>query len=337
MDKLVEKTKAVETSKLERPLPTMVQQVGVLGTGTIGGAWALHFLRMGMDVVAYDPGPNAQERLLDMIETIWPTMIELGLRDGASPTRLTFTPDMATLTNSVQVIQESTPENLSAKQQLFAELDVITPTEVVIISSTSGFAMTDMQVDCHHNPERFVVGHPFNPPYLIPFCEVVGGKKTSPALVDWTANFYEAIEKKVAKMDKELPGFIGNRLQEALWREALHMVANNECSVEDIDNAIAYGMGLRWAIMGHCLTYHLGGGQGGMGYLLDHFAPALKEPWTRLDAPELTPELRDAMVQGCLNQTEGRSINELVKERDDCLIRIMKTLTEYKEIHGISR
>ncbi|MDE1462661.1 3-hydroxyacyl-CoA dehydrogenase NAD-binding domain-containing protein [Spartinivicinus poritis] len=321
-------------SRLE---PTQVSRAGVIGTGTIGGAWALHFLRMGMDVVAYDPGPNAQQNLLNMVEAIWPTMKELGLREGASPKRLSFANSMEELTQRVQVIQESTPENLTAKRQLFAELDSITPPDVVIISSTSGFAMTDMQVNCEHHPERFVVGHPFNPPYLIPFCEVVGGEQTSPDAVDWTAAFYESIEKQVAKMDKELPGFIGNRLQEALWREALHMVANNECSVEDIDKSIAYGMGLRWAIMGHCLTYHLGGGQGGMAHLLDHFAPALKEPWTRLEAPELTPALRDAMVQGCLNQAEGRSINELVKERDDCLIRIINTLKEYKANHGIQR
>ncbi|WP_163833874.1 3-hydroxyacyl-CoA dehydrogenase NAD-binding domain-containing protein [Spartinivicinus ruber] len=321
----------------ERPAPSQVSRAGVLGTGTIGGAWALHFLRMGMDVVAYDPGPNAKQNLLAMVEAIWPTMKELGLREGASPRRLSFVSSLAELVENVQVIQENTPENLMAKRKLFAGLDTITPAEVVIISSTSGFVMTDMQVDCQYHPERFVVGHPFNPPYLIPFCEVVGGKQTIPAVVDWTVAFYESIEKQVAKMDKELPGFIGNRLQEALWREALHMVANNECSVEDIDKSIAYGMGLRWAIMGHCLTYHLGGGQGGMAHLLDHFAPALKEPWTRLEAPELTPELRNAMVQGCLNQTEGRSIDELVKERDDCLIRIINSLKEYKTLHGIKR
>ena len=322
---------------MARPNPNEVTKAGVLGTGVIGGAWALHFLRMGMDVVAYDPGPNAREKLLAMVDHIWPTMQKLGLKEGASPDRLSFADSLEEMATSVQVIQESTPENLENKRALFAELDRVTPADVVIISSTSGFAMTDMAVEVQRQADRFVVGHPFNPPYLVPFCEVCGGERTSQEVVDWTAEFYEAIEKQVAKMDKELPGFIGNRLQEALWREALHMVANEECSVEDIDKAIAYGPGLRWAIMGHCLTYHLGGGQGGMAHLLDHFEDSLLEPWTRLDAPPLTQKLKDDMVAGCLNQANGATINDLIQERDDCLIRIMQTLQEYREEHGIKR
>ncbi|MEP3350449.1 MAG: 3-hydroxyacyl-CoA dehydrogenase NAD-binding domain-containing protein [Marinomonas sp.] len=322
---------------MARPHPSEVKRVGVIGTGVIGGAWALHFLRMGMDVVAYDPGPNAKEKLLDMVERIWPTMEKLGLRDGASKERLRFTDSLSDLVSNVEVIQESTPERLDAKRALFAELDQIAPADVVIISSTSGYAMTDMAVELEAQPERFVVGHPFNPPYLIPFCEVCGGDRTSQDVVDWTADFYESIEKQVAKMEQELPGFIGNRLQEAIWREALHMVTNKECTVEDIDKAIIHGPGLRWAIMGHCLTYHLGGGQGGMEYLLEHFEDSLDAPWTRMKAPELTQGLKDDMIQGCLNQANGASINDLIQERDDCLIRIMQTLKEYREEKGIQR
>lgn len=322
---------------MTRPEFNQVTHVGIIGTGVIGGAWALHFLRMGMQVVAYDPGPNAQEKLLAMVDHTWPTMIKLGLRDGAAIENLSFADNLEQLVTQVQVIQESTPENLSAKRSLFAELDRITPEDVVIISSTSGFAMTDMAQDVTLHPERFVVGHPFNPPYLVPFCEVCGGERTSREVVDWTTDFYEFTEKQVAKMDKELPGFIGNRLQEALWREALHMVANKECSVEDIDKAIAYGPGLRWAIMGHCLTYHLGGGQGGMAHLLDHFEESLEAPWTRLQAPKLTQQLKDDMIEGCLNQADGASINDLIQERDDCLILIMQVLKEYREKHGIKR
>jgi len=322
---------------MSRPNPNEVTRVGILGTGVIGGAWALHFLRMGMDVVAYDPGPNAREKLQAMIDHTWPTMEKLGLRHGASRDRLRFADSLEEMVTSVEVIQESTPENLDNKRALFAELDQLTPKDVVIISSTSGFAMSEMAVELQLSAERFVVGHPFNPPYLIPFCEVCGGERTSQDVVDWTAEFYEAVEKKVAKMEKELPGFIGNRLQEALWREALHMVANNECSVEDIDKAIAYGPGLRWAIMGHCLTYHLGGGQGGMAHLLDHFEDSLEEPWTRLKAPKLTQQLKDDMVAGCLTQANGASINDLIEERDDCLIRIMSTLQEYRDERKITR
>ncbi|MFQ3186954.1 MAG: carnitine 3-dehydrogenase [Marinomonas primoryensis] len=322
---------------MARPNPSQVKKVGVIGTGVIGGAWALHYLRMGMEVVAYDPGPNSTEKLLAMVEHVWPTIEKLGLREGASKQNLRFVDSLEDIVSCVEVIQESTPERLDAKQTLFAELDLITPPDVVIISSTSGFPMTEMAVDLKEQPDRFVVGHPFNPPYLMPFCEVCGGERTSQDVVDWTAAFYEAIEKQVAKMDKELPGFIGNRLQEALWREALHMVKNKECSVEDIDKAIAYGPGLRWAIMGHCLTYHLGGGQGGMAHLLDHFEESLEAPWTRLKAPKLTQELKDDMVAGCLTQANGASINELIQERDDCLIRIMQTLDEYRQEKGIRR
>lgn len=314
-----------------------VKTAGVIGTGVIGGAWVLHFLRMGLDVVAYDPGPSAEQKMLAMIDKIWPTMIKLGLRDGAGPDRIRFVGSLGELADAVDFIQESTPEHLGRKRALFAELDNLLAPDVIVISSTSGFAMSDMAADVKGHAERFVVGHPFNPPYLVPFCEVCGGERTAQAVVDWTAGFYESIGKKVAKMEQELPGFIGNRLQEALWREALHMVANKECSVEDIDKAIAYGPGLRWAIMGHCLTYHLGGGQGGMAHLLDHFEESLKEPWTRLEAPPLTQQLKDDMVAGCLSQANGASIDELVQERDDCLIRIMQTLDEYRQQHGIQR
>lgn len=322
---------------MARPNPNEVTKIGVIGTGVIGGGWALHFLRMGMEVVAYDPGPNAKEKFMSMVENVWPTIEKLGLREGASVDNLHFVDSLEDMVMRVQVIQENTPERLGAKRALFAELDLITPADVVIISSTSGFPMTDMAVDLQEQPERFVVGHPFNPPYLMPFCEVCGGEKTSQEVVDWTAEFYEAIEKQVAKMDRELPGFIGNRLQEAIWREALHMVKNKECTVEDIDKAIIHGMGLRWAIMGHCLTFHLGGGQGGMEYLLDHFEDSLEAPWTRMEAPKLTQDLKDDMVQGCLNQANGASIDELVRERDDCLIRIMHTLNEYRTENGIKR
>ncbi|MGO3344275.1 MAG: 3-hydroxyacyl-CoA dehydrogenase NAD-binding domain-containing protein [Marinomonas sp.] len=322
---------------MARPNPNEVTKIGVIGTGVIGGGWALHFLRMGMEVVAYDPGPNAKEKLMAMIDKAWPTIEQLGLREGASRDKLRFVDVLEDMVSCVEVIQENTPERLDAKQALFAELDRIAPADVVIISSTSGFPMTDMAVNLHEKPERFIVGHPFNPPYLMPFCEVVGGEKTSQNVVDWTAAFYESIEKQVAKMDKEVPGFIGNRIQEAIWREVLYMVKNNECSVEDVDKAIIHGLGLRWAIMGHCLTYHLGGGQGGMAYLLDHFEHALEEPLTRLKAPEVTQDLKDNMVQGCLNQANGASIDDLVQERDDCLVRIMQTLSEYRLEKGIKR
>jgi carnitine 3-dehydrogenase len=196
---------------------------------------------------------------------------------------------------------------------------------VVISSSTSGFGMSEMQISCAQ-PERTVVGHPFNPPYLIPLVEVVGGMDTSAEVIDWTSRFFEVAGKSVIRMDREVPGFVGNRLQEALWREALHMVAAGEATVEQIDQAIVDGPGLRWALQGPCLTFHLAGGQGGMAHMLDHFGPSLLSPWTRLVSAELTPELRDAMVEGTEREAAGRTIDELVQERDQGIIAILRAL-----------
>jgi carnitine 3-dehydrogenase len=185
--------------------------------------------------------------------------------------------------------------------------------------------MTEMQPDAA-GAARMVVGHPFNPPYLIPLVEVVGGARTDPGVVAWAAAFYRAAGKYPLELERELPGFIANRLQDAMWREALHMVAAGEATVEQIDAAIREGPGLRWPVMGPCLTFHLAGGAGGMAHMLDHFGPALEEPWTRLEAPPLTQELRDRMVEGCEREAAGRTIAQLVRERDAKLVAILRTL-----------
>jgi carnitine 3-dehydrogenase len=309
------------------PAPESVRTVAVVGTGVIGAGWAAHFLRMGYDVVAYDPGPS---RVVPLVANAWPALEKLGLVDGASPSRLSVVDSLAAAVSGASFVQESTPENLSTKIKVLAEIDSHAPPDIVVASSTSGFAMTDMQVSCVR-PERFVVGHPFNPPYLVPLVEVVGGAATSPSSVEWAAAFYALAGKKPLVMDRELPGFIGNRLQEAMWREALHMVAAEEATVAQIDASIAYGPGLRWAQMGLCLTFHLAGGQGGMAHMLDHFGPALLEPWTRLPAPPLTPSLRDRMVAGCLAEADGKSITDLERRRDAFLVDLLLLL----EKHGL--
>jgi len=311
-----------------RPASEDVRRVGVLGTGVIGAGWAAHFLRMGLDVVAFDPAAGAEERLRRFVADAWPTLERLGLRDGASETRLSFARSVAEAARDVAFIQESTREDGPTKIGILADIDAAADPATVIASSTSGFSMTLLQRDAAH-PERMVVGHPFNPPYLIPLVEVVGGERTDPDVVDWAVAFYTHVGKYGLKMTRELPGFLGNRLQEAMWREALHMVAAGEATVEEIDASITYGPGLRWALMGPCLTFHLAGGQGGMGYMLDHFGAALLEPWTRLDAPELTPELRERMVEGCLREAAGRSINELERERDDFLVDLLALRERY--------
>jgi carnitine 3-dehydrogenase len=304
--------------------------VAIIGTGVIGAGWTAHFLRNGLDVVAYDPAPDAAPRLRRTVADVWPTMVRLGLARNASPDRLAFTSSVSNTVKDAQFVQESAPENAELKIKLLAEIDSAAPPDTVIASSTSGFAMTLLQRDCRL-PERTIVGHPFNPPYLIPLVEVAGGKKTDPAVVDWGVDFYAAVGKSPLKLKRELSGFIANRLQEAMWREALHMVANGMATVEEIDAAVVDGPGLRWAIMGPCLTFHLAGGPGGMAHMLDHFGPALKEPWTWLEAPELTTELRDAMVDGCQREAGGRTISHLEEERDACLMAIMEVLKECRQ------
>ena len=313
----------------DRARPDAVGTVTVVGTGVIGGGWAAHFLRRGYDVVAWDPGPDPQGRLDRLLDTAWPSLERLGLSDGASRDRLRWADTLAEALADTDFVQESSPEVLDAKIAVLAEIDGLTAPEVVVASSTSGLLMTDMAVRCTHSG-RFLVGHPFNPPYLIPLVEVVGGCKTDPETVTWAEAFYTAAGKVSLTMEQEVPGFVGNRLQEALWREALHMVDSGQATVRQIDDAIAQGPGLRWAIMGPMLTFHLAGGPGGMGHMLDHFGPALLEPWTRLEAPTLTPELRDRVVAEVTEAAGGRSVAELEQKRDAFLVDLLLLLERHR-------
>ncbi|MEU2047977.1 3-hydroxyacyl-CoA dehydrogenase NAD-binding domain-containing protein [Streptomyces albidoflavus] len=303
--------------------PGNVRRVACVGAGVIGGGWVAHFLARGYDVTAWDPAPDAAQKLRRLVDAAWPALTSLGLAEGASPDRLTVTETLEQAVAEAEFVQESAPEKLDLKRDLLTRLDAATPPGVVIASSTSGYPMTDMQTTAA-DPSRLVVGHPFNPPYLIPLVEVVGGEHTDPAAVAWAARFYEAAGKSVITMNNEVPGFIANRLQEALWREALHMVANGEATVRDIDLSITEGPGLRWAVMGPMLTFALAGGEGGMAHMLDHFGPSLKSPWTRLEAPELDKELYDAVVAGCDEAADGRSIADLVAERDKGVIDVLR-------------
>ncbi|MFG2888804.1 3-hydroxyacyl-CoA dehydrogenase NAD-binding domain-containing protein [Streptomyces sp. NPDC048248] len=303
--------------------PEAVRRVACIGAGVIGGGWVAHFLARGYDVTAWDPAAGGEEKLRRLVSAAWPALERIGLAEGASQDRLTVAPTLATAVAEADFVQESAPEKLELKRSLLAELAAATRPGVVIASSTSGYPMTDMQTDAE-DAGRLVVGHPFNPPYLIPLVEVVGGEQTDREAVEWASRFYDVAGKSVITMDRELPGFIANRLQEALWREALHMVANGEASVEDIDASITEGPGLRWAFMGPCLTFALAGGEGGMAHMLDHFGPSLKSPWTRLEAPELDRALRDAMVDGCAEAAGERSYADLVAERDRGVIDVLR-------------
>jgi carnitine 3-dehydrogenase len=308
-----------------RVAPDAVRTVTCVGAGVIGGGWAAYFLARGYQVRAWDPAPDAAERLRHLVSAAWPALTELGLAPGASPDNLLVCDTLAEAVEGTDFVQESAPEDLDLKIKLLADIDAATAPHVVVSSSTSGYGMSEMQGGCAH-ADRTVVGHPFNPPYLIPLVEVVGGQATSADVVAWTSDFFRAAGKSVITMDREVPGFIANRLQEALWREALHMVAEGEATVEQIDLSITDGPGLRWPVQGPMMTFHLAGGQGGMAHMLDHFGPSLQSPWTRLVAAELTPELRDAVVDGCEREADGRSIDDLVAERDAGVIAVLRAL-----------
>jgi carnitine 3-dehydrogenase len=302
-----------------------IKTVGIAGTGLIGAGWAARLLVRGYDVIAYDVAPTAEAKLRSAIEVAWPSMIRLLNTPKVKRGKLSFTTDLKEMASKADFIHEAAPEREELKIRLFREISSHARPDVIIASSSSGFLPTRLQSDCTH-PERVIIGHPFNPVYLLPLVETVPGAKTSPEAMDRAGKYFEAIGMHVLRLKKEIDGYICDRLQEALWREALHMVAAGEASVEQIDAAITTGPGLRWPIMGPCMTFHLAGGPGGMAHMLDHFGPALEEPWTRLQAPPLTRELRDRMVEGCARAAAGRSIAELIRERDAKLVAILKAL-----------
>ena len=307
--------------------PTSVIRVTSIGAGPIGAGWAAHFLARGYDVCAYIHDPKERESFDAILDTAWISLSALGLEKDASRDRLSVTSDLNIAVQNTDFIQESAPERIEVKQALYKTLGEIVPSHVVIGSSTSGLTMTDIQQNCA-TPERCVIGHPFNPPYLLPLVEIVGGKQTSPDAVAWAGKFYEAAGKSPLIMKKEIPGFVATRLQEALWREALHMVANGEATPADIDNALMNGPAPRMAVQGQCMAFHVACGEGGMATNLDQFGPALKLPWTRLEAPELTQELRDRMVEGCNAIAGTQRFEDMAAKRDAQIVAVLRAIRE---------
>jgi carnitine 3-dehydrogenase len=299
-----------------------IRRVAVIGTGTIGASWAALFLARGLGVTASDPAPDAESLLHQRIETIWPMLRRLGPVVPGPMERLTFLADPERAADGAQFIQENGPEREELKRALFETLDKAAPPDVVIASSSSGLLMSRVQEVCAH-PERCVIGHPFNPPHLIPLVEVVGGAGTSQATIDRAMAFYAAIGKRPIHIRKEVKGHVANRLQAALWREAVSLVADGVASVADIDEAIASGPGLRWARMGPHLTFHLAGGRGGMEHFLAQFSGPIESWWQDLGAPTLTPELKRKLVAGVAEEAKGRSIAALEAERDEHLISLL--------------
>lgn len=302
--------------------PDSVRRVALVGTGLIGSGWAAHFLAHGLDVVATDPGPGAEDALRRQVDLVWPLLAQLGLQPGADRARLKFTANLEEAVAHADFVQESGPERIELKTALFARLDAATAPRAILASSSSGLTMTAIQAECRH-PERCVIGHPFNPPYLVPLVEVVGGRRTADEAIERALAFYQSCGKHPIRLRKEVAGHVANRLQAALWREALHLVAEDVVSVADVDAAVREGPGLRWSIMGPNQTFHLGGGRGGIRHFLDHLAGPFARWWQDLGRPEFTPELRSKLITGLAEVAGDRPIEELAGERDRLLVAVL--------------
>ncbi|WP_159566641.1 L-carnitine dehydrogenase [Budvicia diplopodorum] len=313
---------------------TDVKLFASLGNGVIGSGWVARALAYGTDVVAWARTQETERNLRQRVANVWPALQKQGLADGASQSRLHFAGTIDECVKHADFIQESVPEDIDLKNELHIRMASSARPEVIIASSTSGLLPSEFYFGVAH-PQRCVVGHPFNPVYLLPLVEVVGGEHTSTAAVNAAMQIYCALGMRPLQVRKEVPGFIADRLLEALWREALHLVNDGVATTGEIDDAIRFGAGLRWSFMGTFLTYTLAGGDAGMRHFMAQFGPALRLPWTHLQAPELTGALIDAVVDGTTEQLGTHSIAAMERYRDDCLMAVMSAIAKTKIQHGI--
>ncbi|MGV7242724.1 L-carnitine dehydrogenase [Caballeronia sp. M23-90] len=312
-----------------------VKTFAALGVGVIGSGWVSRALAHGLDVVAWDPAPGAEEQLRKNVANAWPALERVGLAEGASKGRLRFFETVEECVADADFIQESAPEREDLKLSLHERVTKAAKPEAIIASSTSGLLPTDFYARAK-DPSRCIVGHPFNPVYLLPLVEVLGGEQTSEETLKAASTFYESIGMRPLRVRKEVPGFIADRLLEALWREALHLVNEGVATTGEIDDAIRFGAGIRWSFMGTFLTYTLAGGEAGMRHFMQQFGPALELPWTKLVAPKLTDELIDRVVEGTTEQQGSHSIKQLERYRDDCITSVLTAIAEAKSRHGIT-
>jgi carnitine 3-dehydrogenase len=320
---------------MARPQAEEVARVAILGAGTIGASWATLFLARGLAVAVHDPSPDTEARVRAFIADAWPALERRGLAANADPTLFTVHADPADAVRGAALVQESGPEDLASKRELFARMEVGLEADAVVASSTSGLMPSELQAG-RASPERYIVAHPFNPPHLIPLVEVVGGRDTDPAVIDWALRFYTWLGKRTIRVWREVPGHVANRMQAALYREAIHLVLEGVASIEDVDAAVSSGPGLRWAIMGPHLQHHLAGGAGGLRHLLEHIGPGIQSWWSDLGRPELTPEAIDRLV-AAFEAGGPRPMAELVEERDALLIALLETIESIREARVASR
>ncbi|MGC2076324.1 MAG: 3-hydroxyacyl-CoA dehydrogenase NAD-binding domain-containing protein [Xanthobacteraceae bacterium] len=311
-----------------------IRRIAIVGTGVIGASWAAEYLARGFDVVATDPAPKAEANLHEYIDEAWKDLTSIGLSKGASRDRLSFTANMKEALSEADLVQENAPERPDFKMKLYAEMDEIVPVDSLLASSSSGITPSVIQSQCKH-PERVVIGHPFNPPHIIPLVEVVGGSKTSPDAIQRAISFYASVGKRPIHLKKELPGHVANRFQAALYREMLYLIEQGVLSVEDTDAAVCYGPGLRWGVMGQSLQWHLGGGAGGIQHFMDHLMPPLEGMMKALGTPNITPELKQKVVSGVMREAAGRSVDQLSQEENRVLIGLLK-LREQTGLNKVS-
>ena len=301
-----------------------IRRIAIVGTGVIGASWAAQYLARGFDVVATDPAPNAEANLRKYVDDAWKVLTDIGLSPGASRDRLEFTSDMKEALSRADFVQENGPERPDFKIKLYADMDAVTPVDSLIASSSSSLTMSVIQSQARH-PERCVIGHPFNPPHVIPLVEVVGGAKTSPEAIQQAMAFYTSIGKRAILLRKEVPGHVSNRLQAALYREVLYLIEQGVLSVADADDAVSWGPGLRWGVMGPSLQFHLGGGAGGIQHFIEHLLPIMESGvWKSLGTPTVTPELKQALTDGVMQEAGKRSVEQLASEENEVLIELLR-------------
>jgi 3-hydroxyacyl-CoA dehydrogenase len=303
---------------------TDIKRVAVIGTGVIGASWTALFLAKGLEVTATDVARGAQGQLRQFVADAWPALVELGVVTDGSPDHLKFTSDLESAVEGAQLVQENGPERIDFKKSLYGQLDTWLPPTAIIASSSSGLTMSEIQSGCPKHPERCVIGHPFNPPHLIPLVEIVGGVKTSEDTIRRATDFYTGLGKRTIRLHKEVPGHVANRLQAALWREMAYLISEGVVSVGDADTAVCWGPGLRWGVMGPSLLFHLGGGQGGIAHFFEQFTGPMTAWWKVLGNPEITPQLRQVITAGVLDEAGKRSVDALAAERDRALLGLLK-------------
>ena len=309
-----------------------VKQITVVGTGTIGASWTTHYLSRGFDVTATDPGPDAEAKVRKYVDEAWGLLEANGLvADGASRDRLSFTANQSDALAKADFVQENAPERPGTdfKPKLYVDLDDATPEDTIIASSSSGIPPSTIQSMCKH-PERVLIGHPFNPPHIVPLVEVVGGTKTSPDAVKQAMAFYAEVGKKPILLHKELRGHVANRLQAALYREITYLIQQGALSVEDADNAVSFGPGLRWGVMGPSLQWHLGGGAGGIQHYMDTLYDGLMHLAGSQVMPDVNDELKKTIVDGVLAEAGDRTLDQLAQDENEVMLAAMKL----REQHG---